>query len=250
MSPIHPSYLTAFWSQPVMEVNLLVLLNLLGALALGMLVGYERAYHGRAAGMRTYGMVCMASAALTVFSGYPGFWWGGGGHGLPAVDPTRVVQGIVTGVGFLGAGVIMRDGLNISGLATAASIWASSAIGVLVGIGFYAAAVMLAVISASLMRWGPAVESLLPSRRAIGVSMGFDLGHTPDEATIRASLQQLGYELSEGTLTIKTHDNECHLNFLMASTGRQTGHRSLFEVSRGLRQLSGIRSVQVSHARN
>ena len=124
---------------------------------LGLLVGYERSYHGRAAGMRTYGIVCMASAALTVFAGYPGFWWGGmEGMAHVPVDPTRVVQGIVTGVGFLGAGVIMKEGLNISGLTTAASIWASSAIGVLVGIGFYGAAIFVGEVFGATIKHEPA----------------------------------------------------------------------------------------------
>jgi putative Mg2+ transporter-C (MgtC) family protein len=71
MHHLTSSYLASFWSEEMLEVNLLVFLNLAGALALGLLVGYERSYHGRAAGMRTYGIVCMASAALTVFAGYP-----------------------------------------------------------------------------------------------------------------------------------------------------------------------------------
>ena len=167
MGQFNTSYLASFWSPAMIEVNLLVFANLLGALLLGLLVGYERSYHGRAAGMRTYGIVCMASAALTVFAGYPGFWWGGSNGAVAAVDPTRVVQGIVTGVGFLGAGLIMKDGRNITGLTTAASIWASSAIGVLVGIGFYGAAILLSVISASLMMWGGKLEAKLPSRRAM-----------------------------------------------------------------------------------
>src|ERR1035437_6062439 len=173
MGIITGAYLASFWSIPMMEVNLLVFANLLGALFLGLLVGYERSYHGRAAGMRTYGIVCMASAALTVFAGYPGFWWGGSGHSAIAVDPTRVIQGIVTGVGFIGAGVIMKEGLNISGLTTAASIWAASAIGVMVGIGFFAAAILLTFLSASLMMWGPKLEARLPSRRALGVRLEF-----------------------------------------------------------------------------
>mgnify|MGYP006196105061 CR=1 FL=1 len=167
------SLFDTYWSASLIEVNLLVFANLVGALLLGLLVGYERSYHGRAAGMRTYGIVCMASAALTVFAGYPGFWWGGAaGVGQVPVDPTRVVQGIVTGVGFLGAGVIMKEGMNISGLTTAASIWASSAIGVLVGVGFYAAAILLSLLSASLMMWGSRLEMRLPSRRALGVNLG------------------------------------------------------------------------------
>ena len=72
-----------------------------------------------------------------MIAGYPNYWYGGIAAISPGVDPTRVIQGIVTGIGFLGAGVIMKEGFNISGLSTAASIWTSSAIGVMMGVGFY-----------------------------------------------------------------------------------------------------------------
>jgi len=138
-----------YWSGPFLAANAFIGLNLLGALLLGMLVGYERSYNGRAAGMRLYGLVCMASAALTVFVGLPAFWYGGGASDAIAPDPTRVVQGVVTGIGFLGAGVIMKDGLSISGLTTAASIWAASAIGILLGVGFYPAALLMALLTSA-----------------------------------------------------------------------------------------------------
>src|SRR5690242_6729366 len=160
--------LAAYWSKPEMATNGLILLNLAGALLLGLAVGYERSYHGRAAGMRTYGIVCMASAALTIVGGYPGFWYGGhGGALVAAVDPTRIIQGVVTGIGFLGAGVIMREGFNISGLTTAASIWASSVIGILVGVGFYLAAMGLAFMAAMIMIYLSRIEAVLPSRHAV-----------------------------------------------------------------------------------
>jgi hypothetical protein len=104
--------LASYWSAALVATNILIFFNILGALVLGLLVGYERAYHGHAAGMRTYGLVCMASAALTVIAGYPGFWFGGQVATAANVDPTRVVQGIVTGIGFLGAGVIMKEGFK------------------------------------------------------------------------------------------------------------------------------------------
>ena len=108
--------LAAYWSGPIVASNIVIFLNLLGALLLGLLVGYERSFHGRAAGMRTYGVVCMASAALTVFVGYSALWYGGHAVTTTSVDPTRVVQGIVTGIGFLGAGVIVKEGFSIGGL--------------------------------------------------------------------------------------------------------------------------------------
>lgn len=250
MNSLSPTYLASFWSLPMLEVNLLVFFNLAGALALGLLVGYERSYHGRAAGMRTYGIVCMASAALTVFCGYPGFWWGDGAHAGTPVDPTRVIQGIVTGVGFLGAGVIMKEGLNISGLTTAASIWASSAIGVLVGIGFFGAAILLTLLSTALMMWGPKLEARLPSRRAMGVQMGFSPGFEPSEVTLKNTIHAWGYTVAEGSLNISAQSHKVSWNFVMVALKSRPEPNSLFELSRQLRRIDGVDSLQISHARN
>lgn len=99
--------LRSYWSPAELVTNGLIFLHLLGALAVGLLLGYERSYHGRAAGMRTYGLVCLASTALTVVNAYPSMWYGGIGTQGAAQgaalsgDPTRVIQGIVTGIGFL-----------------------------------------------------------------------------------------------------------------------------------------------------
>ena len=172
--------LASFWSAPMVVANMLVFLNLLGALLLGLLVGYERSYHGRAAGMRTYGLVCMASAALTVIGGYSGAWFGGAHQAAMTGDTTRVIQGIVTGIGFLCAGVIMREGFNISGLTTAASLWATSVIGILVGVGFYAAAMALAGLSAVSMMWISRLETWLPSRQAVAITLRFRPGVVPE----------------------------------------------------------------------
>ncbi len=241
----------SYWSLPIIRVNLLVFSNLVGALMLGLLVGYERSYHSRAAGMRTYGIVCMASCALTVFAGYPEFWWGlGGTHSAVPVDPTRVVQGIVTGIGFLGAGVIMRDGLNISGLTTAASIWATSGIGVLVGVGFYAAAILLTVLSAALMMWGGKFEARLPSLAALGVTLTFHDGVDPYELKIKEVLRDWGYAVAEGSLHISSQGHKVTWQFVMVARTHKPRTTSLFELSRLLRHVDGVDSLRIAHARN
>ncbi len=250
MVSLNPPYLASFWSQPMVEVNLLVFLYLAGALSLGLLLGYERSYHGRAAGMRTYGIVCMASAALTVMCGYPEFWWGGGHRSTIPIDPTRVIQGIVTGVGFLGAGVIMKEGLNISGLTTAASIWASSAIGVLVGLGFFAAAILLTLLLLALMMWAPKLEARLPSRRAMGVVLGFKPGFEPHESVLKTTIRAWGYLVAEGSLNISANQHAVQWNFVMVAMKSRPEPNSLFELSRKLREVAGVDSLQISHARN
>jgi putative Mg2+ transporter-C (MgtC) family protein len=244
------TWLAAFWSMPTVEANLIVFMNLTGALLLGLVVGYERSYHGRAAGMRTYGIVCMASAALTVFVGYPGFWYGG--HGAPTsvpVDPTRVVQGIVTGVGFLGAGVIMKEGLNISGLTTAASIWASCAIGVLVGVGLYSAAILLTGLSAVLMVWGSRLESRLPSRHAIGITLRFLAQRTPTEAELSAWVLDCGYEMAPGSIAIRVEGGQAEWHFVAVALDRRRGW-SLPKLALQLGARPEVERLSLAHARN
>jgi len=241
--------LRAFWTGPVLESNVIVFLTLSGALLLGFLVGYERFYHGRAAGMRTYGLVCMASAALTVIAGYPHEWYGGQvAVGLGA-DPTRIIQGIVTGIGFLGAGVIMKEGFNISGLTTAASIWAASVTGVLVGVGFYLAAILLAALSAVCMVSVPIVSSRLPSRQAIAISLTFAPGFAPNEGMIRERMLKNGYEVAGGSIVIGLHDGKMDWQFVAVAFDKMSGAR-ISELSQELAGVDGIDSFQISHARN
>ncbi len=242
--------LAAYWTRPEIATNGLILLNLLGALLLGLLVGYERSYHGRAAGMRTYGIVCMASAALTIIGGYPQFWFGGHGGALVTVaDPTRVIQGVVTGIGFLGAGVIMREGFNISGLTTAASIWASSAIGIMVGVGFYLAAMGLAFMAAMIMIYLHRIESFLPSRHALAVTMRFRQNYVPSESALRRVALERGYEIAGGTLAIGGSDGRQEWRFVVLALSRKSG-TPLSALADELARFEGIDSFQLSHARN
>jgi putative Mg2+ transporter-C (MgtC) family protein len=242
--------LAAYWTKPEIATNGLILLNLLGALLLGLLVGYERSYHGRAAGMRTYGLVCMASAALTIIGGYPEFWYGGHGGALVTVaDPTRIIQGVVTGIGFLGAGVIMREGFSISGLTTAASIWAASAIGVLVGVGFYLAAIGLAMLSAGIMIYLSRLEGILPSRHAIAISLRFDPGYAPREVELRRLALERGYEIAGGSLTISNDDGVHEWRFVALALSKHSG-APLSELAHELSAYKGIASFKLAHARN
>jgi len=250
MSTVTLDLWTHYWSWAPLQVNLLVFANLLGALSLGLVVGYERAYHSRAAGMRTYGIVCMASCALTVFAGYSQYWWGGVGDATVPADVTRVVQGVVTGIGFLGAGVIMRDGFSISGLTTAASIWATAGIGVLVGVGFYAAAILLTFLSAALMMWGGRLEAWLPTLPTLSASLTFAEGVFPEEASIKQAMQVWGYRVADGSLSVHCQGQQVSWQFVMVAVRPRPAITSLFELSRLLRQLEGVEGLRLAHARN
>jgi len=115
--------------------SLSALARLLLALVLGGLIGLERELHGRPAGFRTHILVCMGSALTMII----GFQIRAGTAGA-AVDPTRIAANVVSGIGFLGAGTILREGANVRGLTTAASLWVSAVIGLAAGAGDFVAA--------------------------------------------------------------------------------------------------------------
>jgi putative Mg2+ transporter-C (MgtC) family protein len=241
--------LSSFWARPDIAANITLLMDMLFALVLGLIFGYERSYHGRAAGMRTYGLVCMVSAALIAISGYSRQWFGGAVLGIGPVDPTRVVQGIVTGIGFLGAGIIMKDGLNISGLTTAASIWAASAIGVLVGLGFYVDAVGLTLLAVMFIMWGAKIGSFLPSRHPLAVVLQFRKGFLPSEEAIRKIALEHGYEIAQGSIAIQYRDRQVEWRFVAISLGKAR-EVPLAVLAKELPMLDGVESFQLSHARN
>lgn len=204
--------LRQYWCGDLLAANALIGLNLAGALLLGMLVGYERSYQGRAAGMRTYGLVCMASTGLTIFVGFVPLWYGGSEATIGS-DPTRVVQGVVTGIGFLCAGVIVKDGPSIRGLTTAASLWAVSAVGVLLGVGFYAAALLFALLCTLSMSLIQRLEARLPGRTTLNIAVNFREGLQPklDELTLVA--EGRGYRLLRESLTITYADRRALWRF-------------------------------------
>jgi putative Mg2+ transporter-C (MgtC) family protein len=105
---------------------------------LGLLIGTEREYHGHPAGMRTMALIGAGSCMFTALGLLPEF----AGH----TDPTRIAAQIVTGVGFLGAGSILRQGEYVRGLTTAASIWVAASLGMAVGFGYYGIAVFTAAV--------------------------------------------------------------------------------------------------------
>ncbi|HWE20440.1 MAG TPA: MgtC/SapB family protein [Hyphomicrobiaceae bacterium] len=143
--------------------NAVMLARIFGSLVIGALIGLERSFHGRPAGFRTHALVCVASALLMLVTVYQNEWMI---HVTPEAirtDPTRMAQGIMTGIGFLGAGVIFKEGLTVRGLTTAASIWVTSALGVLIGIGFWMPALIGTFATIAVLSVFRIIENRMPS---------------------------------------------------------------------------------------
>jgi len=115
-------------------------LNLLVALLLGSLIGFERQWRQRMAGLRTNTLVSLGAAIFVVFASQ-----------FSDTSPTRVAAQVVSGIGFLGAGVIFKEGLNVRGLNTAATLWCSAAVGLLAGTGHWSLASVAVWASSSAL---------------------------------------------------------------------------------------------------
>ncbi|GAM11606.1 putative protein [Geobacter sp. OR-1] len=133
------------------ELTLDIAVKLVLASMLGGIIGLEREVHGRPAGFRTHLLVSLGSCLFVITSIF--FYQKFGnftGQGTLGVDPGRVAAQVVTGIGFLGAGAIIREKASIRGLTTAACLWVAAAVGVAVGVGMYATSILvtsLAVIN-------------------------------------------------------------------------------------------------------
>src|SRR4051812_39221483 len=166
--------------------------RLLAAVAAGALIGYERSYHGRPAGFRTHTLVCTASSLLMLVTVYEAHWVRAANE-MVRLDPTRLAQGIMTGIGFLGAGVIIKEGLSVRGLTTAASIWITAAIGILAGIGFYFPLVVSVILTLgvlSLFRW---IEARMPSQAYYHFEVRFSRSAPMTERHLRELVQAHGF---------------------------------------------------------
>jgi putative Mg2+ transporter-C (MgtC) family protein len=220
----------------VTEDHIVMTMRLLAAVAAGGLIGLERSFRGRPAGFRTHTLVCLASTALMLVTAYQWQWMQP--HILETIqmDPTRMAQGIMTGIGFLGAGVIFKEGITVRGLTTAASIWITAALGILIGIGFYfpaAITTLLAIFVLSAFRW---VEARIPAQNYARFDVSFSRDAAMDEPSLRAVLATHG--VSVGQLSYRLADGGDRFAYRMTiQTTRPDGFREL------ARSLSGHRLV-------
>ena len=176
------------------ELTFLDLFARLGAAALLTgAIGLERELRERTAGLRTHMLVGVGAALFTVVSAYGWSEFTFSREGGTILDPTRVAAQIVTGIGFLGAGAILRQGLTVRGLTTAAGLWVVAAIGMAAGAGFYSAALIgtaIVLVGLGPFRWlegAPLVRRMRRDGRALEVDLRAEqpIGHVLDTLEAR-----------------------------------------------------------------
>ncbi len=173
----------------------IIALHLVGALLAGGVIGLERTFHGHPAGFRTHTLVCLASSLLMLVTLYEWKWLPGISQESMRTDPTRMAQGIMTGIGFLGAGVIFKEGLSVRGLTTAASIWITAAIGILLGIGFYFPAVLATLLTLGTLSLFRLLEIRLPRQSYAQYHVSFDRNNVMPENQVKKLLDDHGFEI-------------------------------------------------------
>jgi putative Mg2+ transporter-C (MgtC) family protein len=196
-----------------------------GALVIGALIGFERTFHGRPAGFRTHALVCIASAILMIVTVYQEQWMTQVTHDAIRTDPTRMAQGIMTGIGFLGAGVIFKEGLTVRGLTTAASIWVTAAIGILVGIGFWFAAIIGAGATLVVLAIFRFIEARLPSEFYAHHMLRFLRERVMAEDELRELIGRHGFSIANLSSRLIEGGQQFEYRMTIKSRDRQNAER-------------------------
>ncbi len=203
-----------------------ILVHLLVAMVAGGLIGLERRYYWRPAGFRTHTLVCMASSILMLVTIYQREWLSGAMIETVQIDPTRMAQGIMTGVGFLGAGVIMKEGASIRGLTTAATIWMTAAIGILAGLGLYSAMIAVTILTLGTLTLYRLVEQKLPMLIYVNTFIRFHREQAMTEPQVRALIREKGFGISNLGCAV-THDRKFFEYDMVLKTQKEENMRSL-----------------------
>lgn len=213
--------------------------NLGIAVACGALIGSERQVRQRMAGLRTNALVALGAAAFVIFSQL-----------VPnEVSPTRVAAQVVSGIGFLGAGIIFRDGFNVHGLNTAATLWCSAAIGLVAGIGAWPYALVVTGLVVFInLGLRPLVKFLKRHTRAgVPLSRGYRVILSTDPANEAVMRAKLMHGLTLGGLhvsEISTRTGEDGLDLAVTVTGEGSAEAFLDQAVQRLAAEPGIRRLR------
>ncbi|MBI2438569.1 MAG: MgtC/SapB family protein [Lentisphaerae bacterium] len=216
--------------------------RLLLAAALAGIIGLERQLRGRAAGLRTHILVCLGATLVTLagvlLSGTAGTI--PLGRGPIQIDSTRIAAGVITGIGFLGAGAILRSGDIVRGLTTAASIWFTAGLGVIIGLGFMAVAIVATAIALGTLVGLVYLEDRIPPRYFRAVTVVGEGGDLPNfELACRQALADPQIKIRDTEIAIGPKDRRISLVFRLQLSN--LGLRG--EMVNRLSALPGVREV-------
>jgi len=222
-----------------------VILPLLAAVAMGSVIGLERTMQGHAAGFRTHALVCLTSCALMLLASQPSAWMGAGSPDVLRTTVARVIQGVMTGIGFLGAGVIMKQGLEVRGLTTAAAIWSAAAVGILLGLGSFWTATATTALTLVMLNAFRRVESRLPTDLVVHASVCVARDEIMTEEDLRTLVEGFNFHIVE--LAYALDANQLFAYRLVMKTRSRTAMNRL---AVALRSQPAVRQFEVALLRD
>lgn len=195
-------------------INLELVWPVAASMVAGGLIGVERTYHGHPAGFRTHILVCLTSCLLMLAAMQQSTWAFTALAGQTVViDPTRMSHGLLTGIGFLCAGVIFREGFSVHGLTTAASLWVTSAIGVLYGVGMTELALIGSAATLGVLGMLRLLDARLPHVGVMDVTLRWKRGEAPSGLAVRDLLRAKGVKVVR-LGHVMSHDGAIHEHHL------------------------------------
>jgi putative Mg2+ transporter-C (MgtC) family protein len=221
------------------SIELDIFIKMLLASLAGGLIGLEREKHGRPAGLRTNLLVAVGSCVMVIISEafyikYATFT----AESALRIDPSRVAAQIVTGVGFLGAGVILKEGASVRGLTTAASLWAVSGLGMAFGMGFYSLGGIATLMVLASLSFLKKLDPIIKKDRYLTLSVtainreGL-LEELQEICTSRSLL------VSDISSNLDLVEDELFYQIVITQQQKRVGH----ELTRAIRQLDGIKKI-------
>ena len=219
------------------ELSILVKL-LLAALA-GGLVGLERETHGRPAGMRTNLLVSVGACTMMIISEafYIKYGMYGGDTAL-RLDPSRTAAQIVTGIGFLGAGVIIKEGVTVRGLTTAASLWAVAGVGMAFGMGYFVLGGISTVFIVGSLLFIKKLDPYIKKDRYLTVTVtARNRDSLHDE--LNELISEHGYKIADISSQVDLQENEVFLKLVVTQQRKRIGR----ELSVAIARLEGVKKI-------
>jgi putative Mg2+ transporter-C (MgtC) family protein len=223
------------------ELNMALVLRLLLASLLGGIIGLEREIHGRPAGFRTHLLVSLGSCLFVISSVEFYRLFGNFSGGQPVgVDPGRVAAQVVTGIGFLGAGAIIREKASIRGLTTAACLWVAAALGLTCGIGLFYLAISVTLMALASLLLLKELESRLPKDTYFFVKVWGD-----ERSDLMHAIEGALVSLGTKALAMKFDKNVARQRQLIEFQVKCNGKGGAAELAQGLSPIPGVRRVRV-----
>ncbi len=216
-----------------------VMLPLLCSLFAGGFIGAERELHGKPAGVRTHTLVCFASALMTLLGLRMQEWTASLPMDVQIVsDMARMPHAILTGIGFLGAGVIFREGASVQGLTTAASLWLTAVLGIVFGTGLLELAIIGTIIALIVLVLLRLVQGIMPAKPEIRIEITVSADSRYDGTRLKADLAIEGLQAS--SMSIQQDRVSGLRRYVLLASGRE----KTIDCDRLLRSLQGSDEMQ------